>query len=195
MSQRSVVPKHAVYAPRPPLERPASRSHARPTSAPEPKLAEQGRATPVIRPRTRKDAGLTVRVRATHPALRKPATARRRLSVALDALWPAAILMCALGLAFVGLVLGLSALLRQTLHTDAERAAFPLLAGGLTLVLLRGQVSVERYWGLRRRLKLAGDRWTDHALALCYMLAAFFAVAIVATLLACGAALLIGDLF
>ncbi len=91
-----------------------------------------------------------------------------------------------------GLVLGLSALLQQALRGEAERAAFPLLAGGIMLVLLRGQVGIERYRTLRRSLGFNGGRRGNHALALLYMLTFFFATAIVATLLACGAALLIG---
>lgn len=192
MSHRSVIQKHAVYMPRPLLERPAARSHAKPMdTAPE--------ATPA-RPVTRARATFTgvagarkiaqpAGVRFTRPV----AFGRSRRSWGKDvALYPAALLLCALVLAFSGLVFGLSALLQQTLRGEAARAAFPLLAGGIMLVLLRGQVGIERYRQVRRSLGLSGYRRGGHALALLYMLAFFFATAIIATLLACGAALLIG---
>ncbi len=198
MSQRSATPKHAVYAPKPPLERRATRSHARPigdadASKPSDQNQDQGSVLSVAPRRTRKSAGLAVRVRATRPVPKRAASGRRK-GAALAVVYPTVMLACALGLAFGALILGLAALLQQTLRGEAERAAFPLLAGGMTLVLLRGQVGVGRYRDLRRRLGLAGDRPTDHAIILCYMLAFFFAASIVATLLACGAALLIGAL-
>jgi len=207
MSQRSVVPKHAVYVSRPPLKRPAARIHARPMVAmgatQPPRRAVQGQGMPIARPTPRK-VGSPIRVRAPRqvtasPLVARPATKRfalgwRRLGAALAVLSPAAVLLCVLTLAFASLVLGLSALLGQTLRGEVERGAFLLLAGGTVLVLLRGQVSVDRYWSLRRRLKLVSGHWTDHALSVLYALALFFAVVIVSTLLAAGGALLVGGL-
>ncbi len=196
MAQRSVIQKHAVYTPRPLLERPAARSHAKPmdatpVAAPS-RPANRARATFTGASSVRK-IGLPVRERFARPvAAGRARRPRRPPGDALGALWPAALLLCALSLAFVGLVLGLSALLQQALRGEAERAAFPLLAGGIMLVLLRGQVGIERYRTLRRSLGFNGGRRGNHALALLYMLTFFFATAIVATLLACGAALLIG---
>jgi len=204
MSQRSVAPKHAVYMPRPPLERPAARTHARPLGMTRPlKRAVQGEATSAVRTRSRK-VGSPIRVRAAHrvtarPIIAQPVAgrstpARRQWGAALGVLCPAAILLCALSLSFAGIVLGLAALLGQTLREEAERGSFLLLAGGTVLVLLRGQVGVDRYGSLRRRLGLVSGHWTDHALGVLYALAFFFAVAIVSTLLAAGAALIIGAL-
>jgi len=196
MAQRSVIQKHAVYAPRPLLERPAARSHAKPMDA----TPEAAPARPVRRARTMsagasraRKAGLPIGARFARPFTTITGRrSRQRPGLAPGALSPAALLLCAFAIAFAGLVLGLSVLLQQTLRGEAERAAFPLLAGGAMLVLLRGQVGVEQYRRLRRGLGLAGHRRNNHALVLLYMLTFFFATAIIATLLACGAALLIG---
>jgi len=196
MAQRSIIQKHAVYTPRPLLERPAARSHAKPMDATPlaapARPANRTRATLTGASSARKTR-VPVRARFARPVTagraRRP---RRGPGDALGALWPVALLLCALSLAFVGLVLGLSALLQQTLRGEAARAAFPLLAGGIMLVLLRGQVGIERYRQVRRSLGLGGYRRNNHALVLLYMLVFFFAAAIVATLLACGAGLLIG---
>ena len=196
MAQRSVIQKHAVYAPRPLLQRPAVRSHAKPMDA----TPEAAPAKPVRRTRTMSTgasrahkAGLPLGARFARPFTAiKDRRPRQRLGLAPGALWPAALLLCAFALAFAGLVVGLSALLQQALRGEAERAAFPLLAGGMMLILLRGNIGVKQYWQLRRGLGLAGHRRNNHTLVLLYVLTFFFATAIVATLLACGAALLIG---
>lgn len=195
MTQRSVIHKHAVYAPRPLLERPAVRSHAKPMDA----TPEAAPAKPVRRARTMsagasraRKAGFPIGARVAQPFTAiKDRRPRQRLGLAPGALWPAALLLCAFALTFAGLVVGLSALLQQALRGEAERAAFPLLAGGMMLILLRGKIGVKQYWQLRRSLGLAGHRHNNHALVLLYVLAFFFATAIIATLLACGAALLI----
>ena len=198
MAQRSVIQKHAVYAPRPLLERPAARSHAKPMDA-EPEAAP---AKPVRRPRTisvgasrAHKAALPIGARVAQPFTTiRDRRLRQRPGLAPGVLWPAVLLLCVSAIAFAGLIVGLSALLQQALRGEAERAAFPLLAGGMTLILLRGKIGVKQYWQLRRSLGLAGHRRNNHALVLLYMVAFFFATAIVATLLACGAALLIGAL-
>ncbi len=168
MSQRSIARiarDHAVYLPQASLPRPAARSHAEPIEkSPEHKPA----------PRPRPKAA------PSSPQARRGAeTTPRGL---LGALCPAAVLLCALGLTFVGLVHGLFFMLQRT------------LLGGTLLILLREHVGLQSYGTLRKRIGLVTGHWSDHALLSLYLLAMFFATAIVATLLAWGASLLIGVL-
>jgi len=85
-------------------------------------------------------------------------------------------------------------MLQHTLHGGLALAAFPLLLGGTLLILLREHVGLQSYGTLRKRIGLVTGHWSDHALLSLYLLAMFFATAIVATLLAWGASLLIGVL-
>ena len=177
MSRKAMVRSHATYLPRPPAPRRilAPRPHATPAEQPPPRAAVPRRPVrSVVPPRGRRKA------------------ATRHGAALLEALCPGAILVCALGSTFVGLLLGLSTAVRYALQQRLDGAIFPLLLGGTILILLRGQISAESYWGLRRRLGLVTGHWSDHAFTLLYSIALFLGVAIISTLLAWAGAMLIG---
>lgn len=197
MSQRSIAPNHAVFVPRPPLQRPVARTHARPMAvSPLPRPAVSRHARPIERSGQKGPALATrARARATGPAMRRrPVPVRRRQAATFEALGQVAIIVCALGVLFVTVMLGLLALLQHIVHQGVIQSVFPLLLGGTLLILLRGQVSLAGYRALRRRVGLTGAQWPDHALTALYGLAFFFAAAVIATLLAAGAAAMIGAL-
>jgi len=183
MSEKSIARNHATYLPRTPLARPAARSHATPTEypvAPKPvirNVRNQAHARPV----------------ATTPGMTRVSV--RGLALALEALCPGAVLVFALSNAFVALVLGFSGLLQHTLHARIGVSIFPLLIGGIFLILARSQINIDSYWTLRKRVGLMTGHWTDHALTALYLVVLFFATAVIATLLATGAAAVVSVIF
>ncbi len=183
MSQKSLVRNHATYLPRTPLARPAARSHATPTEQP---------VTPKLIARTVRGQTHARPVAAT-PGLTRASV--RRLALALEALCPGAVLVFALSNAFVALILGLSGLLQHTLHARIGASMFPLLIGGIFLILARSQINLDSYWTLRKRVGLMTGHWTDHALTALYLVVLFFATAVIATLFATGAAALVSAIF
>ncbi len=183
MPQKSLARNHATYLPRTPLARPAARSHATPTEYPVP-------PKPVVR---------TVRSQAhARPVAATPGMTRdlvKRLALALEALCPGAVLVFALSNAFVALVLGLSGLFQHTLHARIGAGMFPLLIGGIFLILARNQINWASYWTLRKRVGLMTGHWTDHALTALYLAVLFFATAVIATLFATGATAVVSAIF
>jgi len=107
---------------------------------------------------------------------------------------PVAVLVCVLADVFVTLALGLGSLLQHTLHARFGTSAFPLLLGGIFLILTRGQITPDAYQKLRRITGLTNGQWTDHILTAMYILLLSFIGAIASTLLAGGAAAVLGIL-
>ncbi len=179
MAEKSVARKHATYLPQQEAPRPEARPHATFSDPPAPQKQ------PLRRRQARPAAGAIV----IGAAVASPHAARLVKTIA-----PVAVLACVLADVFVTLALGLASLLQHALHARFGASVFPLLLGGIFLILTRGQITPDAYQRLRRMTGLTSGQWSDHILAAMYILLLFFIGAIASALLAGGAAAVLGIL-
>lgn len=179
MSEKSIARKHATYLPQREAPRPEARPHATFSNLPA------ARKQPVRRRQARPVNNVVI----LGTASAAPDAARLVKTIA-----PVAVLVCVLADVFVTLTLGLSTLLQHALHARFGASVFPLLLGGVFLILTRGQISPDAYQRLRRMTGLTSGQWTDHVLTALYILLLFFIGAIASALLAGGAAAVLGIL-
>lgn len=166
------------------INRQASRNHA--TYVP-----------PIVQPpRTRRAHG-TAAPAATRPRVHRPApphAARSRSRADREASWPRvlaveAMLLGLLGMILAALIVYIPAMLRQVFLNSLAARAFPFLLAGVMLILLRGVIGRAWYWTMRHRVRARSraDEMRD-VMLLCHGVVFVLLTAIMATLIAAGAA-------